>query len=126
MSIVRRRSGATLWRVVICLSMLPCINAFAEGVPDDCAQLILGVAPTWNSMRGELRLFERPRGGDWKVVAGPFSVLLGKNGVAWGIGIAGQSEPGLHKQEREGRAPAGNLAVAEVVGCDAQLPASAD
>ena len=39
-------------------------NARAEGVPDDCTQLMLGTAPTWNSMRGELRLFERPRGGE--------------------------------------------------------------
>src|SRR5438105_3471495 len=78
-----------------------------DGVPEDCTQLILGIAPTWNSIRGELRLFERSGNGDWALVAGPFPVLFGKNGVAWGTGRAGQNEPGLRKQERDGRAPSG-------------------
>ena len=58
-----------------------CVHAYSEGVPDDCTQLILGIAPTWNSMRGELRLFERARGGGWTAAAGPFPVLFGKNGL---------------------------------------------
>src|SRR5215472_4724257 len=108
----------------ICLSMLIAASAYAEGIPDDCTQLLLGIAPTWNSMRGELRLIERPRGGDWKVVAGPFPALFGKNGLAWGTGMAGQSEPGLRKKERDGRAPAGVFAIGQVFGYDAHLPAS--
>src|SRR4029453_13006384 len=93
--------------LAICLLMLIEANTFAEGVPEDCTQLMLGIAPTWDSTRGELRLFERPRGGDWKIVAGPFPVLFGKNGLAWGTGISGQNQPGLQKKERNGRAPAG-------------------
>jgi L,D-peptidoglycan transpeptidase YkuD (ErfK/YbiS/YcfS/YnhG family) len=101
-------------------------NARADGLPDDCTQLMLGIAPTWNSMRGELRLFERPRGGDWKVVAGPFPVLFGKNGLAWGTGISGQNEPGLRKKERDGRAPSGIFAIGQVFGYDAHLPPGGD
>src|SRR5258708_13289495 len=97
MSIITPRSARPLWRFVICLLTLSGSNMFAEGVPDDCTQLILGIAPTWNSMRGELRLFERPRGGDWKVVAGPFPVLFCKNGPAWGTGLASQNESALAK-----------------------------
>src|SRR5947208_7737920 len=82
--------------VAICFFLAA--NIYAEGVPDDCTQLILGVAPNWNSMRGELRLFERPRGGQWTPVAGPFAVLFGKNGVAWGTGLLGQNEPGLQNR----------------------------
>src|SRR5437764_4079443 len=93
-----------------CLLMVVCIHAYAEGVPNDCTQLIVGIAPTWNSMRGELRLLERPHGGEWAFVAGPFAVLFGKNGLAWGTGLAGQNEPGLRKKERDGRAPAGVFA----------------
>jgi hypothetical protein len=33
----------------------------AAGVPGDCTQLIVGIAPSWNAMRGELRLFETYR-----------------------------------------------------------------
>jgi L,D-peptidoglycan transpeptidase YkuD (ErfK/YbiS/YcfS/YnhG family) len=112
--------------LAVCLWMLIGASAFADGVPNDCTQLMLGIAPTWNSMRGELRLFERPRGGDWKVVAGPFPVLFGKNGLAWGTGIAGQNEPGLRKKERDGRAPAGIFAIGQVFGYEAHLPPGGD
>jgi len=56
------------------LLIMACGYAHADGVPADCTQLIVGIAPTWNSMRGEMRLFERGRGGDWSAVAGPFPV----------------------------------------------------
>ncbi|HTH19518.1 MAG TPA: hypothetical protein VL912_05520, partial [Candidatus Udaeobacter sp.] len=111
---------------MLCLFMLLGKQTFAEGVPDDCTQIMVGIAPTWNSMRGELRLFERPRGGDWKIVAGPFPVLFGKNGLAWGTGILGQNEQGLRKKERDGRAPAGIFEIGQVFGYEAHLPAGAD
>jgi L,D-peptidoglycan transpeptidase YkuD (ErfK/YbiS/YcfS/YnhG family) len=101
-------------------------NVQAGGVPDDCTQLIVAIAPTWNSMRGELRLFERARDREWVSVAGPFPVLFGKNGLAWGTGLAGQNEPGLRKQERDGRAPAGVFEIGQVFGYAPHLPTGAD
>jgi hypothetical protein len=57
MSILRRSAlPALLW----CAS-----NAYAAGLPDDCTQLLLGLAPDWNSMRGTLQSFERTHGGNW-------------------------------------------------------------
>jgi len=109
----------------ICSLMLGAV-AYGDGVPDDCTQLILGIAPTWDSMRGELRLFERSHGGEWAAVAGPFPVLFGKDGVAWGTGLAGQDEPGLRKKERDGRAPAGVFEIGQIFGYDPHLPAGAD
>src|SRR5260370_7715512 len=73
-------------------------------------------------MRGELRLFERSRGGDWSPVTGPFPALFGKNGVAWGRGLAGQAEQGLQKMERDGRAPAGVFEIGHVFGNESHLP----
>src|SRR6266516_4139912 len=110
----------------ICLLISLASHAHGHGIPSDCTQLILALAPTWNSMRGELRLFERAHGGDWVSVAGPFPVLFGKNGVAWGTGLAGQSESALRKQERDGRAPAGVFAIGQVFGYDPQLPPGGD
>ena len=78
-------------------------NAYAAGVPDDCTQLIVGLAPDWNSMRGQLQLFERAAGANWTASAPPVPVLFGKNGLAWGSGIAGQNESGLRKTERDGQ-----------------------
>jgi len=53
-------------------------------------------------------------------------VLLGKNGLAWGRGIAGQDEPGLQKREADKRAPAGLFALGTIYTYDAALPAGSD
>ena len=97
-----------------------------DGVPADCSQLIVAIAPDWNSMRGQLQLFERTHGGAWTATGASVPVLFGKNGLAWGSGLAGQDEPGLHKKERDGRAPAGVFAIGKVFGYDAKLPPSGD
>jgi L,D-peptidoglycan transpeptidase YkuD (ErfK/YbiS/YcfS/YnhG family) len=97
-------------------------NACAEGVPDNCTQLVLGIAPTWNSMHGRLQLFQRSRGEDWQPASPAVAVLFGKDGVAWGSGLSGQGELGLHKKERDGRAPAGVFRIGKIYTYDAQLP----
>src|SRR5947207_11452995 len=126
MSIARPCLQHTLRKIVFCLSIVTVMHSFADGVPDDCTQLILGIAPTWNSMRGELHLFERSPGGNWEAVSGPSPVLFGKNGVAWGTGLAGQNESGLRKKERDGRAPAGVFEIGKVFGYDSHLPQGGD
>jgi len=126
MSISRLRTEQLLRLFLFCLLILLGSNAYAEGVPDGCTQLIVAIAPTWDSMRGQLRLFARANGGDWKATAGPFPVLFGKNGIAWGSGLAGQNEPGLKKSERDGRAPAGIFRIGKIYTYDARLPAGAD
>src|SRR5216117_1837495 len=108
------------------VAMIVARSAHADGVPADCSQLIVGVAPDWNSMRGKLQLFERSRGGSWTAVTPPVPVLFGKNGIAWGSGIGGQNEPGLHKKERDGRAPAGIFRIGKIYTYDAQLPPGSD
>jgi L,D-peptidoglycan transpeptidase YkuD (ErfK/YbiS/YcfS/YnhG family) len=101
-------------------------NTHADGIPADCNQLILGLAPDWNSLHGKIQLFERSRGGAWTPASSSFPVLFGKNGLAWGTGLAGQNESGLRKKERDGRAPAGIFEIGQVFGYDAHLPAGGD
>jgi L,D-peptidoglycan transpeptidase YkuD (ErfK/YbiS/YcfS/YnhG family) len=101
-------------------------SAYAAGVPDDCTQLIVGIAPTWDSMRGELQLFERAPGAAWQSVSPKKPVLFGKHGLAWGTGVEGQNESGLRKTERDGRAPAGVFRIGKIYTYDAQLPPGAD
>src|ERR1700720_707538 len=114
-------------RLTLALALLLVVsNARADGVPDDCTQLIVGIAPTWNSMHGRLQLFERARGESWKPVSADVPVLFGKDGVAWGSGLAGQAEPGLRKKERDGRAPAGVFRIGKIYTYDAQLPPGGD
>jgi L,D-peptidoglycan transpeptidase YkuD (ErfK/YbiS/YcfS/YnhG family) len=97
----------------------------ADGVPTNCSQLIVATAADWNSMHGKMQLFDRAKD-NWNPVSAPVPVLFGKNGLAWGSGIAGQDEPGLRKKERDGRAPAGIFAIGEVFGYDPKLPAGGD
>lgn len=101
-------------------------SGYAAGVPDDCTQLIVGISPSWDSMRGRLQLFERKPGASWTPVAPAFPVLFGKSGLAWGSGLEGQNETGLRKSERDGRAPAGVFRMGKIYTYDAQLPAGAD
>src|SRR6266404_9000938 len=113
-------------RVLWGLSALVVSSAYAAGVPDDCTQLIVGIAPDWNSMHGQMQLFERAPGGQWKETAPSWPVLFGKHGLAWGSGLAGQGESGLRKTERDGRAPAGIFQIGKIYTYDAQLPPGAD
>jgi len=100
-------------------------SAHAAGVPEDCRQLIIATAPDANSMHGRLQLFERD-GAGWHPAARPWPVLFGKNGVAWGSGVAGQNEAGVRKHERDGRAPAGIFRIGKIYTYDAQLPPGSD
>lgn len=110
---------------ILCALLLVAGNARAAALPQDCAQVIVGLAPDWNSMRGRLFLLEKADG-KWSRKFGPEPVLFGKSGLAWGRGIAGEEEEGLHKHERDGRAPAGIFRLGKVYTYDAALPAGAD
>lgn len=99
---------------------------FAAGVPPDCTQLIVAVAPDWNSMRGSLQRYERDARRPWTAAGARVPVLFGKNGLAWGTGISGQDEEGLRKKERDGRAPAGIFRIGKIYTYDAQLPPGSD
>jgi L,D-peptidoglycan transpeptidase YkuD (ErfK/YbiS/YcfS/YnhG family) len=113
---------------VILLALLPLMasNVHAAGVPGDCQQLIVGIAPNWNTMRGAMERFERTDNGPWRRVSEAAPVLFGKNGLAWGRGLAGQEETGLHKKERDGRAPAGIFRIGKIYTYDAALPSGAN
>ena len=102
------------------------LTARATGVDPDCLQLIVATAPDWNTDHGQLQLFERAPGAPWHPVTEPWPVLFGKNGLAWGRGVAGQDQPGLHKHEKDLRAPAGIFTVGTVYGYEPTLPPGGD
>ena len=120
-------SIAVLFRLfLLALLILGSSVHAAAAVPDDCTQLLVSIAPDWNSKQGEMRLFERQRGGEWTQRGSAIPVLFGKNGLAWGSGLAGQGEPGLRKKERDGRAPAGLFRIGKIYTYDAELPGGHD
>lgn len=107
----------------IFLILLGMSAAFAlEG---NVSQLIVSIAPTWDSPEGKLQCFQRT-GKTWSAVGEPVRVLYGKNGLAWGRGEFGIGETGLTKREGDKRAPAGVFKLGRIYTYDPALPAGAD
>lgn len=91
---------------------LPCA---AEGAPcvspvHGARQLVVVTTEGWDSVRGTLRRYER-RGptGRWQRVGAEVPVVVGRNGLGWGVGRYPRPSGGLDpvKREGDGRAPAG-------------------
>ena len=79
------------------------------------AQLIVVSVLDWQTNTGKLQRFERVDG-DWQAVAEPFSVSIGKNGSAWGLGVHPAQTNGPQKFEGDGKAPAGIFSIGTSFG----------
>ena len=90
--------------------------SLAFELPQDCRQCILGIAPDWNSSRVAVRVFEKNSGGVWTQSGGPWSGRLGKNGLAWGLGLHPVPSGVAPKREGDLRAPAGVFALGGAFG----------
>lgn len=102
--------------------LLSCVAGFvstlASPVPQ---QMVLSIAPDWDSQAGRLQFFERSAG-KWVAASPAVAVLYGKSGLAWGRGLHGTGEPGPQKVERDKRAPAGVFEIGKVYTFDQALP----
>src|ERR1700709_2749483 len=125
---IRWRFFKAAWvgRILRAIQLAACAvvtpGVMQAGEIDDAKQLLVAIAPTWDAQNGRLQRFERA-GHGWKAVAPPVPVLFGKGGLVWGRGVFGTDEPGLHKSERDGRAPAGVFRIGTIYTYDAALPA---
>jgi L,D-peptidoglycan transpeptidase YkuD (ErfK/YbiS/YcfS/YnhG family) len=111
-------------RAVVLAALFAASRLFAAELGADVKQLIVSIAPTWDSNTGRLQCFERA-GEGWKPVTGAWPVLYGKSGLVWGRGVLGTGEPGAHKKERDGRAPAGVFRIGTIYTYDSALPGGA-
>jgi L,D-peptidoglycan transpeptidase YkuD (ErfK/YbiS/YcfS/YnhG family) len=75
----------------------------------DCRQCLLVAAPNWSSTTGTLHAFERTTTtGDWKMRRNAIPVVLGKNGLGWGLGVVdAKNHAGPRKIEGDNKVPAG-------------------
>ncbi len=84
-------------------------------------QLVVSIAPDWNSFQGEARRYSKAADGSWVQEGEPWPVLFGKNGLAWGRGLH-EPQSGLQKKEGDGRAPAGRFTIGFAMGYEPALP----
>ena len=91
----------------------PLLKAMAES-----RQLILGATSGWDTVEGEMKLYERDSINDqWKAVGEKIPIVVGRNGMAWGRGLHGDAiGEGPVKQEGDGRAPAGVFSLSSAFG----------
>jgi L,D-peptidoglycan transpeptidase YkuD (ErfK/YbiS/YcfS/YnhG family) len=84
-------------------------------LPADTQQLIIGIAPDKNSSHVTLSMLEKTKAG-WIQEGVTWKGRLGKNGLAWGIGLHPTNLEGLRKKEGDGRAPAGIFKIGSEAG----------
>lgn len=78
-------------------------------------QLVLVTTADWDATSGELRRFERA-GSGWREVGTATQIVVGRTGLAWGIGLHDARNDGPVKREGDGKAPAGAFAIGTAFG----------
>ena len=95
------------------------LPALKERIPElsSRSQLILVLARDWNATKAKLYAFERDDAGDWKTAGIESDVVVGRKGMAWGIGLHGGYErSSVCKKEGDERVPAGAFELDEIFG----------
>ncbi len=80
-------------------------------------QLVVVTAPDWASSAGVLQCFARVSpAAPWRAVGRTVPVMLGRSGLAWGLGLHAPLAGGRQKVEGDGCAPAGVFAITALFG----------
>lgn len=95
------------------------------GLTAEGEYLVTVRTPDWNTPTGTLRRYRR-EGGAWTADGAAISIILGRNGLAWGRGLHGEGAlaglGGTEKREGDGRSPAGLFRMAHAYGYAADAP----
>lgn len=81
-------------------------------------QMVVVVTDSWDAVEGVLQYYERPAfDKSWKAVSPKTSIVVGKTGLAWGVGLHGVAlGKGPEKKEGDGKSPAGVFGLSAVFG----------
>jgi len=98
--------------------LLFCFSLFllhAQEIPDS-KQLLVVTTKNWSVTSGSLQRYERDEH-SWKKVGKKIDILLGRNGLGWGIGLHEvPKDAKIIKKEGDGKAPAGLFRLNQAFG----------
>jgi D-alanyl-D-alanine dipeptidase len=106
--------------LTLCLTAAVAAGAesLATAIPENCRQVVFVQTRGWSGSTGMLRRWERKDShAPWSEVGAPVDALLGKHGLAWGIGLHPRTpRDGPVKTEGDLRAPAGVFSLGQAFG----------
>jgi len=90
-------------------------------------QMIVVTTSSWDAVEGRLQRFERVTAQEsWRPVGGPIPIVVGSNGLGWGLGLISTDASGVRvasepvKREGDGKSPAGVFRLGTAFGYAAQ------
>jgi D-alanyl-D-alanine dipeptidase len=110
------------FRLTLCLltPLLACqtqTDVLPSAAVDASQQLVVVTTPSWTSTVGTMTRFERATASSvWRRVDTPVPLVVGRTGIAWGVGFDNVSSDGPHKREGDGKSPAGIFALDTAFG----------
>jgi zinc D-Ala-D-Ala dipeptidase len=103
----RYTSTQTIALMVLILACRPGMPAPRAEI-DASRQLVVVITPSWTSTVGTMTRFGRAtQTSAWTRLGSPIPLVVGRTGIAWGVGFDNVSTDGPHKHEGDGKAPAG-------------------
>jgi D-alanyl-D-alanine dipeptidase len=115
--------------VALCATSMALAESKQPATLRASTQILVVTTQDWNTVDGTLQAYERPRARKrWKAVGAPIPVVVGKNGLGWGAGVAQGRDAGRRgagdpvKQEGDGKSPAGIFRLSTAFGYAAQEP----
>ena len=86
-------------------------------------QIIVVTTSSWSAVEGWLQRYERDTTqSKWRPVGSPISIVVGRNGLGWGIGVIATDDSSVRtgsdpvKREGDGKSPAGVFALGSAFG----------
>ncbi len=114
-----------IWLVLGLVMAVAC--AMAQEPVKQARQMLVVTTPGWDAVEGSLQRWERTGDGKaWRRVGEPVAIVVGKTGLAWGIGVQVRAVDGLRragdpvKKEGDGRSPAGVFRLGTAFGVTEQ------
>src|SRR3954467_8870041 len=103
--------------VLLALGCRPQMSVNIDALVDGSEQLVVVTTSGWTTTTGALRRFERSAASsEWRLVDSSVPVVVGRTGLAWGVGFDYGIPEDPKKHEGDGKAPAGVFPLDTVFG----------